>query len=289
MARGRRVTRAQLILPLATVAMTAVPLVYYVLLGKADPSWRLAQAASKHSFPLWSIALELTPLLLPALLAYRKYPRTFLNAATRVWPVAAFVLFAVSTTRFAATPLHAFQGITIPLAVLAVSGLQSIGFGRLRFSAVLGSLLVLAFTVPATYKELRLAYFTVRPRRGDNNFITKSEKRALDYIAGDRQPGGVVTTVYLGQLVPGMTGRRTFVGDCLWSQPACRERESDAFDLFERSTTPTAARRFVSFLVSRRVRFLLKDCASSAQLKRLVGSEIVSVHRFGCASVYEVG
>lgn len=288
MARRHRVTKAQLALPIATVAMTAVPLVYYLLLGKADPSWQLAQAASKHSYPLWSIALELTPLLLPALLAFRKYPRTFLGAATMVWPVAAFAEFAVSTTRFAATPVHAFQGITLPLAVLAIVGLRDLGFGRLPYSLALGSLLVGAFTLPATIWELKLAHRMVAPRSGDNNFITKSERRALTYLARDRRPGGVVTRVYLGELVPGATGRRTFVGDCLWSQPGCPTREGDVHNLFEGNSTPTAARRFVAYLVSRKARFLLKDCESSGNLNRLLAPMIVSVHRFGCAAVYEV-
>lgn len=288
MSRGRRPARAQLRLPIATVAMTAVPLLYYVLLGKLDPSWRLAQAASKHSYPLWSITLELAPLLLPALFAYRRYPKTFLAAATMVWPVAAFAEFAVSTTRFAATPVHAFQGITIPLAVLAIAGLREIGFSRLRYSLVLGTLLVAAFTVPATISELKLAHRMVAFRPGDNNFITKSEKHALAYLAHDRDPGGVVTRVYLGQLVPGATGRRTFVGDCLWSQPRCPDREGAVHELFDGNPTPSAARQFVAFVVSRHAPFLLQDCESNTDLDKLLAPVIVSVHRFGCASVYDV-
>ena len=288
MSRGRRPSRAQLRLPIATIAMSAVPLLYYVALGKLDPSWRLAQAASKHSFPLWSITLELAPLLLPALLAYRRYPRTFLGAATMVWPVAAFAEFVISTTRFAATPVHAFQGITIPLAVLAIAGLREIGFSRLRYSLVLGTLLVAALTVPATISELKLAHRMVAFRPGDNNFITESEKHALQYLDHDRDPGGVVTRVYLGQLVPGATGRRTFVGDCLWSQPRCPDREGAVHGLFDGDETSSAALQFVNYVVSRKARFLLQDCESNNDLDKLVAPAIVSVHRFGCASVYEV-
>lgn len=289
MTRGRRVTRAQLALPIRTVALTAIPLAYYVLLGKADPSWRLAQAASKHSFPLWSIVLELTPLLLPALLAYRRYPRSFIVAATMFWPLAAFAEFVVSTTRFAATPVHAFQGITLPLAVLAVVGLRGVRFNRLPFAAVLGALLVAAFTIPGTVSELSLAHRMVAFRPGDNNFITKSEHRALDYVADSRRPGGVVTRVYLGQLVPGATGRRTFVGDCLWSQPGCPARMGAVHELFVGNPKPTVARRFVAYLVSQDARFLVEDCESTAKLDSVLAPLITSVHRFGCASVYEIG
>lgn len=288
MVRWRRMTRAQLRLPAVTLALSALPLIYYVVLGRTDPSWHLAQQASKHSFPLWSVALELTPLAVPALLAYRKYPRTFLGAATLVWPVAALAEYIASTTSFGATPLHAVQGITLPLAILAVVGLRDIGFNRLRYSLVIGALLVLMFTVPMTFKEMRLARRMTVFRVDDNNYITTSEHRALDFLANDPHPGGVVTRVYLGELVPGMTGRRTYVGDCLWSQPACHAREGNVLSLFQGPTTPAAARRFVAYLVSQNSRFLLRDCQSKADLDKLIAPLIVSVHRFGCAAVYEV-
>ena len=40
-------------------------------------------------------------------------------------------MFLVSATGLSATPLHAFQGITLPLAVLAVQGVQRVGWRRL--------------------------------------------------------------------------------------------------------------------------------------------------------------
>ncbi len=53
----------------------------------------------------------------------RSWPRP-----TRTWPLAAFAIFVLSGTSLGATPLHSFQGITIPLAVLAVEGFQIIGW-----------------------------------------------------------------------------------------------------------------------------------------------------------------
>ena len=49
-----------------------LPLAYYALLGRADLSWKLARDASKHNYPLWSLLLAILPLLIPALLAYRR-------------------------------------------------------------------------------------------------------------------------------------------------------------------------------------------------------------------------
>ena len=112
--RHRRLTRRDLVQPAGTVTLTAIPLAYYVLLGRIDLDWDLAQAASKHTFPLWAIVLELAPLLLPASLTYRDRPRTFLSAASLVWPVAAFGVFAISTTGFAATPCTPSRGSRFP-------------------------------------------------------------------------------------------------------------------------------------------------------------------------------
>jgi hypothetical protein len=284
--RRRPVSRSQLALPVLTMALTVLPLAYYVLLGRTDPSWRFAQAASKHFYPLSSIMLELAPLLLPALLAYRRRPQTFLSAASLVWPLAAFALFGLSTTRVAATPVHAFQGITVPLSVLAVRGIRDLGFRRLAHPVVYGCLLVAAFTVPTTYWQLNNARRMVTPRWGkDTRFILKDEHRALQYLARDPRPGGVITRVYLGEIVPAETGRATFVGDCLWSQPNCAGRQVAVRELFTGQMTPAAARQFV---VSTGARFLLADCRPTASLNKLLPQIVVAVHRFGCATVYEL-
>jgi hypothetical protein len=282
----RRVTLARLAQPVATVWLTALPLAYYVALGRIDVSWRLARAASKHGFPLWSIALELGPLLLPAVLAYRQRPRSFLVAATMVWPLAAFAEFGLSMTPLAATPLHAFQGITIPLSVLAIWGLRRAGFGRLPHRLVWGSMAVAMFTIPATIWQLNTARRMVAPQTGNSNFITRDEHRALRYLARDPHLGGVISRLYLGQLVPGETGRHTFVGDCLWSEPHCSDRLDGVRRLFQGRMTPAAARRFVR---SHEARFILADCRQTVDLGKLLGPVVVSVNHFGCAKIYEVG
>lgn len=283
--REHRLTRRDTLQPAGTVVLTAIPLVYYVLLGHIDVSWDLARAASKHSFPLWAIVLELVPLLLPALLAYRERPRTFLSASSLVWPVAAFAVFVFSTTGFAATPLHAFQGITIPLSVLAIRGVRRVGLARLPRPAVWASAVVVALTIPATIWQLNTARRMVRPLPGNSNFITRSERRALDYLDHDPRPGGVIARLYLGQLVPGLTGRRTFVGDCLWSQPGCRDRLGAVRTLFEGRLDAATARNFVH---ARRARFVLTDCRQDFDLRHMLGSLVTDVHRFGCAAVYGV-
>jgi len=285
MALGRRYDRTHLKLTIATIGGTAIPLLYYAILGKADLSWKLAQVASKHSFSFWSITIALVPLLVPAAVAYTRRPTTFLAAATRTWPVAAFAIFVLSGTSLGATPLHSFQGITIPLAVLAVEGLQIIGWHRIQRPVLAGAVLVALFTIPTTYEELKIAQGLAAPTTDNANFIKSDERDALDYLAHLKEPGSVMTRSYLGAAVPGKTGRRTYIGDCLWSEPNCLGLTYNAQWLFQGQATPAAAQ---SFVLSSGARFVLADCQTTADMRKLLGPIIRSAHGFGCAAVYEV-
>ncbi len=286
---SRRYGRDHVRLTALTIVGTGVPLLYYAILGKADINWKLAQLASKHAFSFWSIALAVVPLLLPALVAYRKRPATFLAAATRMWPLVAFGIFLLSGTSLGATPLHAFQGITLPLSVLAVEGLTLLGWRRLPRPVLIGAVLVALFTIPALAKELSIAHSLSAPTPGNSNFITADERSALDYLAHNKDPGSVMTRSYLGAAVPGRTGRRTYVGDCLWSEPGCLTLTANAQWLFvaEPSGDPSPAEARTLVLNSG-ARFLLADCETTTDIPKLLGSIIRSSRRFGCAAVYEV-
>jgi hypothetical protein len=277
--------RRWLYLPAVTVAATALPLLYYELLRKLDVNWRYAQAASKQAYSLSGILLPLLPLLIAAALAYRRRPRTFIGAATRAWPLAALVIFGFSQTGLAGAPLHAFNGITIPLAILAVEGVQQLGFRRLPRWRLIGAAVVAAATIPASVSTISLANSWVRPYAYRATFIARGEQRALRYLDDLRDPGGVLANTHIGLVVPATTGRHTYSGECLWSQPHCEARMTSANDLFTGAYKPGQARALVR---STGARFVLKDCASSADLPKLLGSLLVSEKRFGCASVYAV-
>jgi len=282
---SRLYQRSHLKLTIATLVGTGVPLLYYAILGKADISWKLAQVASKHAFSFWSITIAIVPLLVPAAVAYTRRPTTFLAAAARTWPLAAFAIFVLSGTSLGATPLHSFQGITIPLAVLAVEGLQIIGWNRIQRPVLAGAVLVALFTIPTTYEELKIAHGLAAPTPNNANFITSDENDALDYLARDKEPGSVLTRSYLGTAVPGKTGRRTYVGDCLWSEPNCYGLSYNAQWLFSGTLTPAAAQ---SFVLGSGARFVLADCQTTNDMRKLLGPIIRSAHGFGCAAVYEV-
>lgn len=268
-----------------TVIGTAIPLLYYAILGRTDLSWRLARVASHHSFSLTTIALALAPLLLPALVAYRVRPTGFISTATRVWPIAALSVFLLSGTQLSATPLHAFVGITVPLAVLAVEGVRAVGWNWIPRPRLVAALAIALVTIPAAEYELRNAELLTAPSAGNANFIAHDERRALQYLARDPDPGGVVTRFYLGTVVPAETRRRTFVGDCLWSEPGCTPRAQITERLFDGSLTAHAARVFVLLTGAH---FVLSDCEARTDLQEALAPITSSVHRFGCASVYVV-
>ncbi len=276
----------RLALPALTLAITVLPLVYYLVLGHLDLSWKLARVASKHEFSFGSIALGAAPLAIVAALGYKGRPDGFLELTLRLWAPVAVIIYVVSATGLSATPLHAVNGITIPLAVLAVKGVQRTRLNAIPHGRLVAVILIGLFVVPANVWSMATAHRYVDPTAGNANFITQNERRALRYLAADPTPGGVLTQFYLGETVPAATGRRTFVGDCLWSEPSCIPRSLAADRLFRGTDSAAAARRFVK---QTGARFVLASCKSGiVDLSAKLGALIVATRRFGCATVYRL-
>jgi hypothetical protein len=275
----------RLALPALTLTLTALPLLYYLLLGHLDLSWKLARVQSKHAFPWSAIAIGIAPLAIPALWGYRGRSESMLELLLRVWGPVAILIYVFSATGLSATPLHAFDGITVPLAVLAVKGVTRTSLRRLPRARLVAAGVIALGVIPANAYALATAHNFVDPAGGNSNFITHDEHAALHYLAKDPDPGGVLTQFYLGEAVPGATGRHTFVGNCLWSEPNCMPRSAAADALFRGQDTGAQARAVVS---ESGARFLLASCATHANLQRALGELIVSTSRFGCATVYEL-
>jgi hypothetical protein len=277
--------RRRLMRMIFTLAAAAVPLIYVAILGRVDSSWRLGQQLFHITYPASDLALAAVVLVVPAALAYRLLPRGFLTSATISWPVAAFVVFVGSQTPIGAVPLHAFLGITVPLGVLLVRCAttdRSAPPSRLRRPLLIFAVALL--TLPVAADELGAAR-TRNPQLNGATFLKPGEQEAFGFLARDRDPGGVLTSYYLGTAVPGATGRRTFLGDFYWSQPNFDRRQALTNELFSSRMSPHAARTFV--LMSG-ARFVLVDCQSRGDLNGSLSPIASSVHRFGCARVYDV-
>ncbi len=274
------------LLPVLTIALVAAPLLYYDALGHLDLSWNLARQASRHTFSFWSIAMGAAPLAIFAALGYRGRPDDFFELLLRAWAPATLVIYLVSGSALSATPLHAVNGLTIPLAVLAVKGVRRSGLRRVPRGRLVAGVAILVGTIPANAYALAIAHTYTDPAVGNANFISRDEREALTYLARDRDPGGVLTQFYLGEVVPARTGRRTFVGDCLWSEPNCMPRSETADALLTGSLSRAASRRFVR---ATGARFVLTTCnLGDVDLRRKLGPLIVSIRQFGCATVYEL-
>ena len=266
---------------LLVFALGALPAIYYFVLSRADPAWRLASEANgpgaqaEWTWPWWAMVLVLLPLALPAALAYRLPARSWQEQALRVWPLAALVVYLLPAGTF---PYHAFQGLALPLGILAVQGVASV-WARPRPLLVVAALLLL--TVPGFAHKVEIG--AVNIHNGEYPYyITADEQRGLDWLQADARPGGVLATNYAGQLIPYRTGREVFVGALSWS-PDYNDRRTAARHLFAGIMGPERARAFV---VSTHARFLFSECRDLIDLEPRLRGLLQEVRRFGCATVY---
>jgi hypothetical protein len=287
-ARRERVALAALAL---TVALTALPLVYFAALVHFDAVWQREREVALSTYPVGLVVKAFVLLVLPAALAYRVRAANFIALTARVWPLAVVAIFALSEWQGSGST-HALLGATVPLGVLAVEGIRTLPWHvvtrRLRRPDVslpaLAVVTIAVLTVPGTIYMLKYGYKAVKPRQGNANFITPGESAALSYLAHDSQPGGVLTRFYLGMVVPAQTGRQTYAGNCYWSEPDCRSRSVTAEELLAGKLSATRA---ISFVQSTGARFVLGDCRAK-NLTATLAPIASSVHRFRCATVYVI-
>jgi hypothetical protein len=263
----------------------AAPLAYYTVLGRVDPSWRIDNGVDSFLAPPWSaLLITIAPLAVPALLAYRIPPTTFQEAALRVWPPVALAFFWILSNPLAGrySP-HAFRALCIPLAVLAVVGLAGLRLPRRRILVAAAALWVALVVLPGTVDRLD----EFRQHASSNRqpyFLQAGEREALDYLDRNPTPGSVLAPEAMGQLIPGETGRHTNIGNIFWTPDFLRRRLFT--DIFFRGRLDAAGSR--SVVRESGSRFLLSGCDGYADLSRLIGPQLTSVRRFGCATVYEV-
>jgi hypothetical protein len=276
-------TRERPPLAMAVVpAAAAVPAIYYFLLSHKDASWKLASesnaagAQTVWSWPWWAIVLTVLPLALPAAFAYRLPAPTWQDLAVRIWPLAALLVYLLPLGTF---PYHAFQGLALPLGILAVLGTMSV-IRSPRPWMVVAALFVL--TVPGFIHKLELPRNNIKANTYAY-YILPGEQKALNWLADDPRPGGVLAAEYASNLVPYQTGREVYLGGLSWS-PNHSQRLADSNALFDGKL----GARSRPFVRSSRARFLFASCRPSADLKPLLGNLISRVHHFGCATVYEL-
>jgi hypothetical protein len=265
---------------LAVLAAGTAPAVYYAVLERTDAAWELAgqiNAAGSQptwSWPWWAIALVVAPLAVPAALAYRRRPAGWQDIAVRVWPFAALAVYLAPVGTF---PYHSFQGLAIPLAVLAVQGVLS-AWPRPRTWVVVACLVVMV--VPGSIHKFTVAVNSIRAA-GDPYFIFEGEQQALAALEADPRPGGVLAPAYGGHMIPFKTGREVYVGALSWT-PDWEQRVAETNALFEGDMGPAEAQA-----LARRsgARFVFVDCRPGLRDLRPI-LRPARVRTFGCATLY---
>jgi len=253
-------------------ALTAAPLAYYFALSHTHSSWMVISRPNNYShFGLW-LFLGMIPLA-AALPGFPGRNLDLQQRIVRIWPIAALIVYlTMNRTWF----YHAFDGLSLPLAILAV-----IGWRRLRIPRVVGAGAALAVTIPG------MVWFVQQlVQTQPSHFFRPGEAQALAFIDAFPRSGPVLAPLQpLGQAVPGFTGRQTFVGHYYWT-PDYYRRVPLAEALFDGKLSRSAA---ISLVRSSRAAFLASDCQPRrANLTPLLGKLITHVWHFGCATVYEV-
>jgi hypothetical protein len=270
--------------PLALAAIpaaAAAPAIYYFILSHKDAAWKLAAesngagAQPLWSWPWWAIVLTMAPLVVPAALAYRLPAQSWQELAVRAWPLCCAVVYLLPVGTF---PYHAVQGIQLPLSILAVQGVMSLGW-RPRPVLVVGVLLLM--TVPSFIHKIGLARTNIKENLYPY-YVFTDEKRALDALESDPRPGGVLAAEYASNMVPYQTGREAYVGALSWSPDFDRRRDR-ANRLFDGKMSPAEARAFVT---ETHARFLFVSCRAAADLTDDLRPLLERVQDFGCARVY---
>lgn len=253
------------------VVATVTPLIYYAALGRFDPTWAVESQIEFPPLPAWIPLISLAPLALPALFAMPGRSLDTQEQILRIWPAASLIAYLLIPNY----PYHAFEAITLPLAILAVRYAAKLA-PRAAIATAVASL-----TLPGV---VLLKDFRGQLKLHQNAYyITASENEALDYLERARRPGGVFAAVYLGQTVPALTGRKSWVG-LQWWTPDFFERARQSDDLFAGKLPYPLARRLV---LASGADFLLSDCKARTDLRAALGN-LVEVRHFGCATVYEV-
>jgi hypothetical protein len=276
LALERALLRERLVLAVP-LAGTAAPLVYYFLLSRLDPAWDVAQASTAEGgdVALWIVALGLAPLALPALFGVRGVPVDLGERMLRIWPLAALAVYLVLSPSF---PQHAFEGISLPLAIFAVRALAP-----LRRRALLVAAAVALLTLPGIAALLDSIEETVG-RGSQAHYIQPDEEDALAYLDDAAEPGAVLATPYLAPLVPVHTDRHTWVAHPSWTEDF-DGRLRDVNELFA-GLLPRA--RALELVRSSRTRFLLRDCGTPRGPVEALRPVVVAEREFGCAGVYRV-
>ena len=239
------------------VAATVLPLVYGVVLARADPSWVAFQARTMRTGTAawWALLGSFGPLGVFALLGLST-PRDDRDWMLLLWPLAcAFVYFVIPED-----PPHALSGITLPLAILAVRGWRRLRIPR-AIAAPAAVAAIAAVTVPAAiYQAKSVRDNFTNPTRAallQLQVLPPGEAEALTFIGRSHRPGGVLAPQFMSMSVPGLTGHPTYWCHVMWQPIANSSLAAAFFDPALKDPTGTFRQ---GLLLRSRVAYVIAEC-----------------------------
>ena len=298
-------------LVLTTCIAGVAPLAYYAVMGTIDDSWRInGLQANRYlsGVSWWTPLFVLWPLLIAAVPAVIKRPASFQDVMIRVWPPLAIAqMFAIAATGVGNTAQHALKGISIPLAILAMQGVAPLARRLQPAAAAFVSVgLIALLTIPGAAYQLKDQSHEMTPSGRGGYFISGPDAAAIDYLQDAPRSGGVVASSLSGSMVPWRTGRQTWVGHETWT-PRFQSRSQFMEVLLGGAlpywNPPADPAEFASWTGAA---YLIDDCyhAQVRKMNRAVTQRkshkyltdlseqlkpaTASVHKFGCATVYEL-
>ncbi len=274
---------------LVVFAAGSAPAIYYAVLERTDAFWKLygemnrANADPIWNWSWWAVLICLLPLGVPAVISLRGGIRDWQTSALRFWPLAVLVVYLQPTGTF---PFHSVQGLSVPLAVMAVSAFTVNRPDWLPKPSVWWVVPAVAFlVVPGTWHRLSIARDNVSNRTFPYYFVG-GERAALDSLADDPAVGSVLADRYAGLLVPGFAGRESYVGPRVLT-PDFKSKATNMDLLLLRFMKPSQAQTFVR---ASGAKFLFEACGAwkggAPEVSSLLGPLVASEQRFGCSKVY---
>jgi hypothetical protein len=240
---------------------TGLPLVYYAVIAGSDSAWSLAQLRSSGNAPLlWPLLVDYTPLVLVSLVAMRR-PRGVAGWIVVLWPLAALIVYLGLGLNARGTAL---EGITLPLAILAV-----LGWRRLRLAHRWSYVALFLAVVPGAFYSAHTFHDTFRDHYVPFG-LAPAEQRAV--VALGQMRGDVLSTGYLAVALPALDDH-------------AGEVTSASDDLFDGRLSLAITARLIG---SRRPSVVISDCLPGrADLSDLLGRFGFITRSYGCARIYQ--
>ena len=180
-------------------------------------------------------------------------------------------------------PFHAFQGLALPLAILAMLVVRD-RLGERPLPPLATTLVVGLLIVPGTLYRVDQLRGAVNAGR-QAFFLEPGERDAMRWLERQPGPGGVLAPVADGAYIPAYSGRPVWIGAGSWT-PNFAERELAVGAFFSGSASPAVDQRL---LESSGARFVYASCRVSQAIdETLTQLSNGQAHRFGCARVWEV-